>query len=313
MIDTDCMISADCMISTGGDGLGLPLAAVLRSARDRLAAAGVPSPGPDAEQLAARVLGLARGELTAAALRGRRIDPEQAHAVDELVEHRASRVPLQHLTGRAPFRTVELAVGPGVFVPRPETEVVAGLAVAEAAALARAGASPVVVDLCTGSGAIAIAVAVEVPATRVVAVELDPLALAWARRNVDGLAPDVDLRQGSVVGCDARVLADLAGVVDVVVANPPYIPDGARPVDPEVADHDPWVALYGGGADGLDVPRGVVAAAARLLRDGGLLVMEHGEAQGAAARRLVDGRGWHDVVTTEDLTGRARALLARRG
>jgi release factor glutamine methyltransferase len=148
---------------------------------------------------------------------------------------------------------------------------------------------------------------------RVVAVELDPLALAWARRNVDALAPDVDLRQGSAVGCDTRVLADLAGVVDVVVANPPYIPDDARPVDPEVADHDPEVALYGGGADGLDVPRAVVAAAAGLLREGGLLVLEHGDAQGPAARRVVEVPGWHDVLTREDLTGRARALLARRG
>jgi release factor glutamine methyltransferase len=170
-----------------------------------------------------------------------------------------------------------------------------------------------VVDLCTGSGAIAIALAVEVPAARVVAVEYDPLALAWARRNVDALAPAVDLRAGSAVGADVGVAADLAGAVDVVVSNPPYIPDGARPVDPEVAEHDPPVALYGGGTDGLDVPRGVVAAAAGLLRPGGLLVMEHGDAQGPSAQRLVGGPVWHDVRTAEDLTGRPRALLARRG
>lgn len=300
-------------IGPDGDGQRLALAAVLRSARERLAAAGVTSPGADAELLVAHALGLGRGEVAAGALRGAPVDRERARAVGELVEQRASRVPLQHLTGRAAFRTVELAVGPGVFVPRPETEVVAGLAVDEAATLARAGGSPVVVDLCTGSGAIAIAVAVEVPAARVVAVELDPLAHAWARRNVDTLAPDVDLRLGNAVRSDSGVLADLAGVVDVVVTNPPYIPDGARPVDPEVADHDPRVALYGGGADGLDVPRAVVTAAAGLLRGGGLLVLEHGDAQGQAARRLVEVPGWHDVVTREDLTGRARALLARRG
>jgi release factor glutamine methyltransferase len=251
--------------------------------------------------------------VAAAAARGVRFDPSTARRIEELVEQRAARLPLQHLTGRAAFRTVELDVGPGVFVPRPETEVVAGLAIGEAAALADAGVSPVVVDLCTGSGAIAIAVAVEVPPARVVAVELDPLAHAWARRNVDALAPDVDLRRGDAVGSDTGLLADLAGRVDVVVANPPYIPDGARPVDPEVADHDPRFALYGGGADGLDIPRGVVAAAAGLLRDGGLLVMEHGDAQGPDARRLVTERAWHDVATAEDLTGRARALLARRG
>jgi release factor glutamine methyltransferase len=285
------------------------VADLLRDARTRLAAAGVPSPATDAEQLAAHAFGSTRGELAADALGGRAVGPAEAAAFGELVAERARRVPLQHLVGRAAFRTVELAVGPGVFVPRPETEVVAGLAVREAAALEQ----PLVVDLCTGSGAVAIAVAVEVPAARVVAVELDPLAHAWAGRNVDALAPRIDLRLGDAVGADTGVAADLAGAVDVVVANPPYIPAGARPVDPEVAEYDPAIALYGGGADGLDVPRGVVAAAAGLLRRGGLLVMEHGDAQGGAARRLVAGGGWRDARTAEDLTGRPRAVLARRG
>jgi release factor glutamine methyltransferase len=285
------------------------IAVLMRDARVRLATAGVPSPVTDAELLAAYVFGLSRGELAGAVVRGDDADPERALRFRELVAERAGRVPLQHLIGTAPFRTVELAVGPGVFVPRPETEVVAGLAIEEAQRLER----PPVVDLCTGSGAIAIALAVEVPAARVVAVEHDPLALAWARRNVDALAPAVDLRAGDAVGADAAVAADLADAVDVVVSNPPYIPDGARPVDHEVAEHDPPIALYGGGTDGLDVPRGVVAAAAGLLRPGGLLVMEHGDAQGASAQRLVGGPAWHDVRTAEDLTGRPRALLARRG
>jgi release factor glutamine methyltransferase len=161
---------------------------------------------------------------------------------------------------------------------------------------------------------VALAVAVEVPEARVVAVELDPMAHAWAARNVAAIAPRVDLRLGDAVGADAGagVLADLAGTVDVVVANPPYIPPGSRPVDPEVADHDPPVALYGGGDDGLAVPRGVVASAAGLLHPGGLLVMEHADAQGPAARGLVGGPGWRDVRTVEDLTGRPRALVARR-
>jgi release factor glutamine methyltransferase len=285
------------------------LADLLRDARARLAAAGVQTPAADAELLAAHAFGLTRGELTSAALRGEPADRLPVAAFEELVAERARRVPLQHLTGTAPFRTVELAVGPGVFVPRPETEVVAGVAVQEVARLDQ----PLVVDLCTGSGAIAVAVAVEVPAARVVAVELDPLAHAWARRNVDAVGGRVELRLGDAVRADTGVLADLAGAVDVVVANPPYIPDGARPVDPEVADHDPQLALYGGGEDGLVVPRGVVASARGLLKAGGLLVMEHGDAQGPRARRLVEGPDWHDVRTAEDLTGRPRALLARRG
>ena len=288
------------------------LAGLLRDARARLSAAGVPSPAADAAALAAHVLGTTPGDVTARAMRGQGADDEQAAAFEDLLAQRVARIPLQHLTGRAPFRTLELAVGPGVFVPRPETEVVAGVAIDEAIELARREPGPLVVDLCTGSGAVALAVAVEVPAARVAAVEVDPMAHAWAARNVAAIAPRVDLRLGNAVHAETGVLADLAGAVDVVVANPPYIPPGSRPVDPEVADHDPPVALYGGGDDGLAVPRGVVASAAGLLRPGGLLVMEHADGQGAAARALVGGSGWQDVRTVDDLTGRARALVARR-
>ena len=288
------------------------LAGLLRDARARLSAAGVPSPAADAAALAAHVLGTTPGDVTARAMRGQGADDEQAAAFEDLLAQRVARIPLQHLTGRAPFRTLELAVGPGVFVPRPETEVVAGIAIDEAIELARREPGPLVVDLCTGSGAVALAVAVEVPAARVAAVEVDPMAHAWAARNVAAIAPRVDLRLGNAVHAETGVLADLAGAVDVVVANPPYIPPGSRPVDPEVADHDPPVALYGGGDDGLAVPRGVVASAAGLLRPGGLLVMEHSDGQGAAARALVGGSRWQDVRTVDDLTGRARALVARR-
>jgi release factor glutamine methyltransferase len=288
------------------------LGKLLREARHRLTRAGVASPDADAVQLAAHVLGATPGDVRARALRGAAVEPPDGDAFLALVDARADRVPLQHLTGVVGFRTLELAVGPGVFVPRPETEVVAGLAIDEARTLA----TPLVVDLCTGSGAVALAVAVEVPAARVVAVELDPMAHAWAARNVDALAGRldgrVDLRLGDAVRADTGVAADLAGAVDVLVANPPYIPAGARPVDPEVADHDPPLALYGGGDDGLAVPRGVVAAAAGLLRPGGLLVMEHADTQGPGTRALVAGPGWRDVRTADDLTGRARALVARR-
>src|SRR3954469_20548672 len=177
------------------------LAELLRDARSRLSAAGVPTPAADAELLAAHAFGLPRGELAGAVLRGAPVDGLPIAAFEELVAERARRVPLQHLTGTAPFRTVELAVGPGVFVPRPETEVVAGVAVQEVARLDQ----PLVVDLCTGSGAIAVAVAVEVPAARVVAVELDPLASAGARRNVDAVGGRVELRLGDAVRADAGV------------------------------------------------------------------------------------------------------------
>jgi release factor glutamine methyltransferase len=290
---------------------GQPLAAALRAAEALLARAGVPSPRADAELLAAHLMGVAtgttvsRGQVQAAAVLGRPAPDD----FDELVARRAAREPLQHLTGRAPFRGLELAVGPGVFVPRPETEQVAEVAIdAARTAAARAG-SVLVVDLCTGSGAIALAVAHEVPAAVVHAVELDRTAHEWAMRNVAASGLGVRLVRG-----DARTaLGALDGTVDVVVSNPPYVPTGAVPVDPEVAQHDPAVALYGLGEDGLEVPRGIAAAAARLLRPGGSFVMEHAEVQADAARDLVRATGaFDDIRTRTDLTGRARMVVARR-
>ncbi len=279
------------------------LGPALRDAERRLAAAGVPSPRVDAELLAAHLLGMTRGELGVAVVLGR---PAPA-GLPALVEQRAARVPLQHLVGTAPFRGLELAVGPGVFVPRPETEAVAQVAVDAATDVVRRAGTALVVDLCTGSGAIALAVATEVPGARVHAVELDAAAYAWAARNLAGSA--VALHRG-----DARTaLTDLDGTVDVVVSNPPYVPPGAVPVDPEVARHDPAVALYGLGPDGLEVPRGVVRAGARLLRPGGLLVVEHAEVQAADARAMVDGTGaFEPAGTRPDLTGRPRMVVARR-
>lgn len=287
------------------------LRAALADATTRLSAAGVGSAWAEAQILAAHTLGVTRSELSRLVVLG----AAAPDGLAELVDRRSRREPLQHLVGRAPFRTVELLVGPGVFVPRPETEVVAGLAVDAA----REVDHPLVVDLCTGSGAIALAVAVEVPDARVVAVEVDPAAHAWAVRNLQalagqhpGLADRVDVRLGDAAGADRSVLAELVGQVDVVAANPPYIPPDATPVDPEVRDHDPAVALYGGGDDGLLVPAQVVAAARGLLRPGGLLVMEHADTQGPGARALAAGPAWSQVRTATDLTGRSRALLARR-
>lgn len=282
---------------------------VLADATGRLTVAGVPSPAADANILVAHALGVDRRDLSRRVVLGYRLTDDESARLERLLEQRAKRVPVQHLTGSTGFRRLEILVGLGVFIPRVETEWVAGLAVEEATAL---GADPLVVDLCTGSGAIALAVADEVPTARVVAVELDPPALAWAARNVEALGSRVELRAGDAVRSHEYLLADLAGAVDVVVANPPYIPPGAEPTEPEVRDHDPVLALYGGGDDGLAVPRGVVAAAAGLLRPGGLLVMEHADVQGAGGRALATAPQWTDVHTQRDLAGRDRALLARR-
>jgi release factor glutamine methyltransferase len=286
----------------------------LAGAQRRLVEAGVPSPAADAHLLAAHALGIPRRDLARRVVLGYVLAAEESSRLAELLAQRADRIPLQHLTGTTGFRNLELAVGPGVFIPRAETELSAGLAVEAASRLVEAGLEPLVVDLCTGSGAIALSVADEVPQARVVAVELDPDAVAWAAENIRrlGLGDRVDLRAGDAVRADAHVLADLAGAVDVLVANPPYIPPDAEPTEPEVRDHDPALALYGGGDDGLATARGVIAAAGKLLRPGGVFVMEHGDQQGAATRALLSGPDWSDVSTQRDLAGRDRALVARK-
>ncbi|WP_151082868.1 peptide chain release factor N(5)-glutamine methyltransferase [Nocardioides cynanchi] len=264
----------------------------------RLAAAGIESPGPDARLLLAHVLGVELSRLPLVD----DVPPPLAREYDALVARRARREPLQHLTGTAWFRHVELAVGPGVFVPRPETELLAGWAIEQASALD----APVVVDLGTGSGAIARAVADEVPHARVHAVELDPAAHAWAARNLAGTG--VDLRQGDL----GEAFDDLAGSVDVVVSNPPYIPHEAwESVAAEVRDHDPDLALYATG-DGLDVIRVVERRAALLLRAGGVVGIEHADVQGETAPAVLTGSGrWEQVRDHRDLAGRARFVTAR--
>lgn len=299
--------------------------ALLRGAADRLASAGVPSPRVDAELLLAHVLGTSRGEVRRLALLDAPLPADGLPAAfAALVARREAREPLQHLTGVAAFRHLELAVGPGAFVPRPETEEVAQVAIDEALRVVAERGTAVVVDLCTGTGAIALAVATEVAGARVHAVELDESAHAWARRNVEALPGDDGGPVVRLVRGDARTaLRELDGTVDVVVSNPPYVPPDAVPRDPEVAEHDPAVALYGLGPDGLEVPRGVTAAAARLLRPGGLYVMEHAEVQDAAARAMVDDtpdpdaagrhlRAFGAAATRTDLTGRPRMVVARR-
>jgi release factor glutamine methyltransferase len=226
-----------------------------------------------------------------------------------LVDQRADRVPLQHLTGRAPFRHLELAVGPGVFVPRPETEQLVEWALARLAGLAE----PVVVDLGSGSGAIALSIAHEHPGARVTAVERDAVAIEWTKANAATRAAagdtPVEVLSGDMT--DPGLLRELDGTVDLVVSNPPYVPDGAT-VPREVADHDPPLALWGG-PDGLDVVRGMLTVAARLLHPGGWLGIEHADVQGNALPALVRAHGaFTEVEDHPDLAGRPRFTTARR-
>ena len=275
----------------------------LRHAGRRLAEAGVSSPEFDAAELLAHVLGTTRGRLVLVD----RLASEQQVAYDDLVARRATREPLQHLTGLAFFRHVELRVGPGVFVPRPETELLAGWAVEQAALVAeRENRDPVLVDLCTGSGAIALALADEVPAARVHAVELDEGAHAWAAGNLAHTS--VDLRHGDM----ATAFDELVGTVDVITCNPPYIPlDAWESVAPEARDHDPHLALFSG-ADGLDAMRVLASRAAILLRPGGVVGAEHADVQGTAAPDVFSRAGiWTEVRDHVDLSGRARYLTAR--
>jgi release factor glutamine methyltransferase len=272
---------------------------LLRDAAARLSEAGVGSPEYDAAELLAHVLGTTRSRLPLVEA----VAPDQQTAFAELVARRAAREPLQHLTGTAAFRHVELLVGPGVFVPRPETELLAGWAIERAR---DAGEAPVVVDLCCGSGAIALSVADEIRGASVHAVELDPGAHAWAERNLE--ASGVDLRLGDM----ADAFPELDGTVDVVACNPPYIPlDAWASVAPEVRDHDPALALWSGD-DGLDAMRVLESTAARLLRPGGWVGAEHADAQGeSAARVFLDGDRWAEVRDHHDLAGRARYVTAR--
>jgi release factor glutamine methyltransferase len=282
------------------------VAAVLGRSVAELARAGVPSPQVDAELLLGHVLGASRGAVQSKAIAGEELGSDEARVFAGLVDRRAAREPLQHITGFAAFRSIELAVGPGVFVPRPETEGVAGIAID--ALRSYENSRPIAVDLGTGSGAIALAMAHEVPHAFVYGVEVSPLAFVWTKQNFRSLAPE----NAKPVFIDLAVaLPELDGTVSVVASNPPYIPIDAVPRDPEVRLFDPEIALYGG-EDGLDVVRQVSTTARRLLHDGGTLVIEHGELQAAAVAAVLAADGWRAIFGHRDLTGRDRATTALR-
>ncbi|MET0822625.1 MAG: peptide chain release factor N(5)-glutamine methyltransferase [Aeromicrobium sp.] len=270
---------------------------MLDEAAATLEAGGVSSPRHDAEVLLSHVTGVPRMML----IGGGTPSAPQQDTYRAMVDARARRVPLQHLTGSTGFRYVDVEVGPGVFVPRPETELLAGWAIEHARTLE----SPVVVELCAGAGAIALSVVHEVPGARVHAVELDEPAFEWAQRNLAGTG--VDLRLGDM----ADAFGDLDGQVDVVVTNPPYIPlDAWESVAPEARDHDPALALWSGD-DGLDAMRVVDRVAWRLLKPGGVVGAEHADAQGESAPAVFAPR-WADVRDHLDLAGRPRFVTATK-
>src|SRR5215471_16811600 len=270
----------------------------------RLAEAGVESPRADAELLAAHRHGVSRSKLHLVP------DSDFDPRFWDDVARREAREPLQHITGVAYFRYLDLEVGPGVFVPRPETEVMTGWAIE--ALTAMDVTAPVVADLGTGSGAIALAIAQEVPQAQVHAVEADPLARQWAERNIARCAAAAPHTGGRVTlhGDEfATAVPDLSGAVDLVISNPPYIPAGAW-VPPEVGEYDPATALWAG-EDGLDSIRVIERVARRLLRGGGLVAVEHGATQGAAVYWVfAEEHGWRGARNHRDLAGRDRFVTA---
>lgn len=282
-----------------------PLRLAILEAERLLTEAGIDSPRTDAELLAAHVLGVDRGKLVMTPL----VDPPVIEELRRLVTRRALRVPLQHITGSAAIGSISVAVGGGVFVPRPETELLLQWGLAFLTEVP----APVVVDLCTGSGALALAVANARPDARVHALELDTAALAWARRNANARAlagdPPVRLHAGDVG--NRTVLGDLDGQVDLVLCNPPYVPTGTE-VPPEVRDHDPAIAVFAD-EDGLAVIRKVVSCAIRLLRPGGGFAVEHDDSQGESVSALIGGRRLLTTVEAhQDLAGRPRFVTAHR-
>lgn len=269
-------------------------------------------PAAEADALIASVLGRSRGDVQLDALLDRAVSDADADRAASLAARRARREPLQHLVGRAPFCGLDLAVGPGVFVPRPETEglveaVVARLRAERPGREAGAAAPLRLADLGSGSGAIAIALARALPSARVWAVESSPHAWPWlvhnARAHGEGrVHPLFD-------GIGRRAIPAAARPLDALVSNPPYIPRGNEPTDPEVRRHDPAAALYGGD-DGLDVIRAIAALGREVIAPGGLIALEHDDHQGAEVRALLAGAGYRSAATHRDLAGRDRVALA---
>jgi release factor glutamine methyltransferase len=275
---------------------------VLSESSRKLIEAGVTSATVDAELLAANCLGISRSDLSILVATNSDFPASKIALFEKALARRVSREPLQHITGIAPFRHLELEVGPGVFTPRPETEQLVSYAMEKISNVSK----PLIVDLCSGSGAIAISLATEVSSSEVFAVELSEDAFGYLRRNAIrfGLAEE-NLRNEDL----EFSLTELDGRVDLVIANPPYIPNEAIPIDLEVQLHEPSISLYGG-VDGLDVVRKISFRAMNLLKQGGYLIMEHADTQSAAIGELLLGEGWIEVEAKTDLAGKDRMISA---
>jgi release factor glutamine methyltransferase len=282
----------------------LLISEALETATDKLTSAGVLSPSVDAELLGCHVLGVERFELTMLTLRDQLFPGDKITEFESAVARRVKREPLQHITGLAPFRHLELHVGPGVFIPRPETEQLVGMALEKIESFEK----PVVIDMCSGSGAIAISIATELSGADVYSVELSKQAFDFLSRNYQKYGLDIKGARNEDL---TTAFDELAGRVDLVISNPPYIPDAAVPIDLEVQLHEPKLALYGG-QDGLDVIRRISGRALFLLKPSGLLVLEHADSQAQAISELLLSQGWQEVVSSQDLAGKDRMISARK-
>ncbi|KFI45373.1 peptide chain release factor N(5)-glutamine methyltransferase [Bifidobacterium biavatii] len=296
----------------------MTVADVIRDAAGTLRAAGVDTPEHDAKLLLAEAAGRELRDVDKAMLMGDEwtLDEKTTARFRAMVDRRAKREPLQYIVGHAPFRYLDLAVGPGVFIPRPETETVvqAGLDWLTRNRIA----TPRVVDLCAGSGAIGLSVVTEVRGAQVWAVELSPDAYRWTERNRDAVARrdplagyNYTLEQGDATS--PLTLPQLDGTIDLVITNPPYVPLADIPEQPEVRDHDPDLALYGGSADGVLIPERIIMRAEKLLRPGGALVMEHDISQGDRLAAFAHANGFTEARTENDWTGRPRFLFGMLG
>ena len=274
---------------------------------DDLTAADIPTAVGDAEIILAHSLGLTRTDVQEGAANATLLSDAQSAQIAEFVQRRKNREPLQHLTGKSLFRQLELAVGPGVFVPRRETEYVTQLAID--ALRACDSPHPIAVDLGTGAGAIALSMATEVPHSTVVGVEISPDAFPWTQRNFETIAPD---NSRALLADMTDALHELDGQVDVVAGNPPFQPDGVESVTPEVRLFELPVTVFGGGSDGLDTVRALSKTALRLLRSGGTLAFEHGVSQSAPIAEILRADGWDEISSLTDPRGRQRVTTAIR-
>lgn len=285
--------------------------ALIDSATKLLEQAGVSSPQVDAQLLLAHTIGIERSQL----LHISSLTSQQKLDFEALITRRANREPLQHLTGVAHFRHISLAVGPGVFVPRPETELLVEAAIAHLKTIPQ---PRLAADLCAGSGAIALSLALEVPGTTVHAVELSDDAVKWLSRNVIEHAAQLEAAGSQVIvhhgdAGNRDVLAKFAGEFSAVVSNPPYIPNAMIPRDPEARDHDPAIALFSGD-DGLSAARNIVLVASDALAAGGFFGMEHADVQGESVPNLLKEMTgiWSEVKDNQDYNKLPRFTTAVR-